>query len=181
MRMSRLTIPGAFSGGALALELYASAQVAMALVMYALRLWPLRLLHMVQHHRDLMERRIYRLLLWLLAGGWVLRYFDYLGLLDPEWSLATAFLNTRLERGSISTSVGDIVAFFLTVLAAYLLSAFIRFVLAEDVYLRTGIWTGQVYALLSLLNYAILAIGFVVALGVLGMDLTKVTVLAGAF
>ena len=95
--------------------------------------------------------------------------------------MAQAFLNTRLERGSISTSVGDIVAFFLTVLAAYLLSAFIRFVLEEDVYSRTRIATGQSYAVSSLLNYSILAIGFVVALGVLGLDLNKVTVLLGAF
>jgi potassium-dependent mechanosensitive channel len=181
MRLARLTIPGVFAGGALALELYASAQVAMGLIVYALRLWPLRLLHMVQHHRDLMERRIYRLLLWLVAGGWLFRYLDYLGLLDPAWSLATAFLNTRLERGSISTSVGDIVAFFLTVLGAYLLSAFIRFVLEEDVYPRTQIATGQSYAVSSLLNYTILAVGFFLALAVLGMDLTKMTVLAGAF
>ena len=181
MRLARLTIPGVFAGGALALELYASAQVAMGLIVYALRLWPLRLLHMVQHHRDLMERRIYRLLLWLVAAGWLIRYLDYLGLLDPAWSLATAFLNTRLERGSISTSVGDIVAFFLTVLGAYLLSAFIRFVLEEDIYPRTRIATGQSYAVSSLLNYTILAVGFFLALAVLGMDLTKMTVLAGAF
>src|SRR4029450_6980145 len=71
MRLARLTVPGAFAGGALALELYASAQVAMGLIVYALRLWPLRLLHMVQHHRDLMERRIYRLLLWLVGVGCV--------------------------------------------------------------------------------------------------------------
>jgi small-conductance mechanosensitive channel len=128
-----------------------------------------------------MERRIYRLLLWLVAGGWLLRYLDYLGLLDPAWSLATAFLDTRLERGSISTSVADIVAFFLTVLGAYLLSAFIRFVLEEDVYPRTRIATGQSYAVSSLLNYTILAVGFFLALAVLGMDLTKMTVLAGAF
>ena len=79
-----------------------------------------------------------------------------------------SLFNTRFERGSISTSVGDIVAFFLTVLA-YLLSAFIRFVLEEDVYSRTRIATGQSYAVSSLLNYSILAIGFVVALGVLGL------------
>jgi small-conductance mechanosensitive channel len=95
--------------------------------------------------------------------------------------MAEAFFNTRLERGSISTSVGDIVAFLLTLLAAYLLSAFIRFVLEEDVYSRTRIATGQSYAVSSLLNYSILAIGFVVALGVLGLDLNKVTVLLGAF
>jgi small-conductance mechanosensitive channel len=94
--------------------------------------------------------------------------------------MGTGFLNTRLERGSISTSVGDIIAFFLTVLAAYLLSAFIRFVLDEDVYSRTRIATGQSYALSSILNYAVLTIGFVVALAVLGLDMTKMTVLAGA-
>ncbi|HSE91359.1 MAG TPA: mechanosensitive ion channel domain-containing protein, partial [Candidatus Binatia bacterium] len=56
-----------------------------------------------------------------------------------------------------------------------------RFLLEEDVYPRTRIASGQSYALSSLLNYAILAIGFVVALAVLGMDLTNMTVLAGAF
>ena len=44
-----------------------------------------------------------------------------------------------------------------------------------------GSRTGQSYAVSSLLNYAILAIGFVVALAVLGLDMTKMTVLAGAF
>lgn len=180
MRLARLTIPGVLAGGALALELYAATQVAMGVVAYALRIWPLHLLHMVQHHRELLERRIYRLLLWFVAIAWLSRYLDYLGLRDPAMSLAAEFLNTRLERGSISTSVGDIVAFFLAVLGAYLLSAFMRFVLAEDVYPRTRIGTGVSYAISSLLNYAVLTIGFIVALGVLGMDLTKITVLAGA-
>ena len=181
MRLARLTIPGVLAGGALALELYASVQVAVGVVAYALRVRPLRLLHLVQHHGDLLERRIYRLFLWLAVIAWLSRSLDYLGLFDPVWSMGKDFLNTRLERGSISTSVGDIVAFFLTVLGAYLLSAFIRFVLEEDVYSRTRIATGQSYAVSSLLNYAILTIGFVVALAVLGMDLTKITVLAGAF
>ena len=139
MRLARLAIPGVLVGGALALELYASVQVAIAMVACAFRVWPLRLLHMVEHHRDLLERRIYRLFLWLAVVAWLSRYLDYVGLFDPVWSMGTGFLNTRLERGSISTSVGDIVAFFLTVLGAYLLSAFIRFVLEEDVYPRTRI------------------------------------------
>jgi potassium-dependent mechanosensitive channel len=181
MRLARLTIPGVLVGGALALELYAAVQVATGLVAYAFRVWPLGLLNMVQHHGDLLERRIYKLFFWLAVAAWLTRYLDYVGLFDPAWSMVQAFLATRLERGSISTSVGDIVAFFLTVLAAYLLSAFIRFALEEDVYSRTRIATGQSYAVSSLLNYGILTIGFVVALGVLGMDLTKITVLASAF
>jgi small-conductance mechanosensitive channel len=62
-----------------------------------------------------------------------------------------------------------------------LLSAFIRFILQEDVYPRIGIARGLSYAISSLLNYIILALGIVVGMGLLGVNLTKVTVLAGAF
>jgi potassium-dependent mechanosensitive channel len=106
---------------------------------------------------------------------------DYMGLLTEALSLAGAILSTRLERGSISISVADIIIFFLTVWISYLLSAFVRFVLREDVYPRIGVQRGASYAISSLLNYIILALGFVVALGITGVDLTRVTVLAGAF
>ena len=87
----------------------------------------------------------------------------------------------NLERGSISISLGDVLAFLLTVWAAYLLSVFIRFLLQEDVYPRTRITTGESYAISSLLHYVILALGLVVGMGVMGIDLSRLTVLAGAF
>jgi potassium efflux system protein len=86
-----------------------------------------------------------------------------------------------LERSVISTSVGDVLAFLPTVLGAYLLSAFIRFGLAEEMYPRMRISPSQSYATSSLLHYVILAVGFVVWLGLLGVNLTRMTVLAGAF
>ncbi len=181
MRLAHLAISGVLAGGALGLELYASLQVAIALVTYALRVPPLNLLKLVQHHRDILVRRIYRIGLWLIAAGWLGRYLDYLGLLQPAQTKVLDLLNTRLERGSISTSVGDIAAFFVTIFAAYLLSSFIRFILEEDVYPRTGIPTGRSYAVSSLLNYTIIAVGFVLAIGFLSVDTTKMTVLAGAF
>jgi small-conductance mechanosensitive channel len=141
----------------------------------------LNLLKLVQHHREFLVNRIYRIGLWLIAAGWLARYLDYLGLLQPVQSMAAELLSTRLEKGSISISIGDIGAFVLTVLGAYLLSSFIRFVLEEDIYPRTGIATGRSYAFSSLLNYTIIAAGFVLAIGFLGVDMTKMTVLAGAF
>jgi small-conductance mechanosensitive channel len=74
-----------------------------------------------------------------------------------------------------------VIEFVLTIWLAYLVSAFIRFVLQEDVYPRTGVTRGLSYAVSSLLNYIILTLGFVLALGAVGFDLTKVTILAGAF
>ena len=89
-------------------------------------------------------------------------------------------LAAPLGRGSIQISLGSILEFVLTVWVAYLVSAFIRFVLSEEVYPRTRLTRGISYAISSLLNYVIIALGFVLALGVLGLDLTKVTVLVGA-
>ena len=180
-RLARLLTPGILVGGILALIFFASLRVSAGLIALALRVWPLSSLQMVAHHRDLLERRIYRLLIWLAVGGWLIRYLSYLGLLDPAWSLGQTLLATKLERGSISISIGDVLEFFLTVWLAYLLSRFLRFVLQEDIYPRIDLAPGLSYAASSVLNYVILALGFVAALGVLGVDFSKVSLLAGAF
>ncbi len=181
VHLAGLLTSGIIAGGGIALALYAFVRVISGLVAFALRVWPLRKLRMVVHHRAILERRLYRLFLWMAVLGWVQRYLDYVGLLEPTIALGRAVLAAKLERGSISISVGDVLAFFVTVLAAYLLSTFIRFVLEEDIYPRAGVAPGVSYAASSLLHYVIIAIGFVIAIGVLGVDLTKVTVLAGAF
>jgi potassium-dependent mechanosensitive channel len=181
MRLARLLTPGIFVGGVLALIFFASLRVSAGLIALALRVWPLSSLQMVAHHRELLERRVYRVLIWAAVMGWLIRYLSYLGLLDPAWSSANALLATKLERGSLSISIGNVLEFVLTVWLAYLLSRFLRFVLQEDIYPRIDLAPGLSYAASSLLNYIILALGFVAALGVLGVDFSKVSLLAGAF
>jgi small-conductance mechanosensitive channel len=179
--MARLTTSAVFIAGALALGFYAYLRVTGSVVAFALRVWPLRLLHMVERHRDLVERRIYHAMLLIAVGAWIIRFLDYLGLFQPALSAGKALLAAKLERGSISISFGDVLAFLLTLWVAYLFSNFIRFLLQEDVYPRMRVERGFSYALSSLIHYFILALGFVIGLGVLGLDLTKITVLAGAF
>jgi len=181
MRLARLLASSVFSGGVLALTLYACIRIATGVVALTLRVWPLNLLQMVQRHRDLLERRVHGVLIVLAIGAGVARFLDRIGLFQPAWSLGGSILSAKLGRGSISFSAGDVLEFVVTVWLTYLLSRFIRFVLREDVYPRTQVTRGISYAISSLLNYGILTLGFLLALGVLGLDLTKVTVLAGAF
>jgi potassium-dependent mechanosensitive channel len=61
------------------------------------------------------------------------------------------------------------------------LSRFLRFALQEDLYPRVHLAPGLSYAASSLLNYIIIALGFMAGLGLLGVDFSKVTILAGAF
>ncbi len=180
MRLARLIASTVFGLGFLVLVLYCFLSVLNALVAFSLRAWPLRRLLMVQHHHDLLVRRIHRMLVVVAVATGVIRSLDHLGLFQPALTFATAILTTKLERGSISITPADVLAFFITVWVAYLLSAFIRFALQEDVYSRLQVPVGLSYAASSLLNYVILALGVIVGLGVLGVDLTRLTVLAGA-
>jgi potassium-dependent mechanosensitive channel len=67
------------------------------------------------------------------------------------------------------------------VVAAYFVTRVVVFVLEEDVYSRMELPRGVPYALSTLTRYALLLAGFLAALGTLGLDLTKVTVLVSAF
>ncbi|MGW8180640.1 MAG: mechanosensitive ion channel family protein, partial [bacterium] len=89
-------------------------------------------------------------------------------------------LRAKYQRGDFSISLGDVLAFFLTVWGSYLLSAFVRFVLQEDVYPRIRILQGRSYAVSSLLHYMLIALGFLAGMLVLGVNLTKLSVLTGA-
>jgi small-conductance mechanosensitive channel len=181
LRIAEYLVSGLLIGGAWALTLFASVRIVIAMAAYSLRVRPLQLLRMVRNHTGTIERRLYRILIWAAVVGWSIRVLDYLGIFQPATNLGEALLSIKLERGAIRVSFGDIVTFGLTLWASYLLSKFIRFALEEDVYPRKELPRGVAYAASQLIHYILLSLGFLVGLGMLGIDLTRVTVLLGAF
>ncbi len=165
----------------LAVILYAAIRIADGLIMFASRVRPLTLLGMVNHHRPLLRRRIRRVLSWLAALLWGLYTLDLLSLRAPVVDRVRAILTADLTIGSLNISLGDVLAFAVTVYAAFLLSRFLRFLLEEDVYPRAGLARGVPYAVSTMLHYVILLVGFFVAVAAMGFDMTKFTILAGAF
>jgi small-conductance mechanosensitive channel len=181
LRLARLITPGSLSACVLALAFFAGVRLFGGAVTVLLRLWPLKRLRMVETHGDLLVKWAYRLLMWLAVAGWALRLFDQLGLLDPILTMGSGILATKFERGAISITIGDVLAFGITVAAAFLLSGLIRFTLNEEIYPRAHIPSGAAYASSRLLHYTVLTLGFLVGLALLGVNLTKISVLAGAF
>jgi potassium-dependent mechanosensitive channel len=94
---------------------------------------------------------------------------------------AHRILTAELTRGALRISLGDVLAFAATIYAAFLISSAVRFVLQEDVFPRLRLASGLPYTLSNLLGYAIVAVGFIVALLVLGVNLDRFTLLGGAF
>ena len=91
------------------------------------------------------------------------------------------FLTAELAVGSLRISLGDVLAFVITVWVAFLVSRFVRFLLDEDVYPRIHLKRGLTYAISTMLHYVILLVGFFAGIAALGVDMTRVTILAGAF
>jgi len=181
MRLSRLLGGGVLRSAYTALELYTAALVALAVFAYLLRVWPLARLHMVASHRLLFERRASVLLFWAVTLLWLAATLRWFSLLDPAERLALAVLDYRVARGFVSLSMGDVLALVATIWLAFLVSRFVRFALEEDVYPRVPLGRGLPYAISSLLHYAILLLAFLAAVGAMGVDLNRVTLLTGAF
>lgn len=161
--------------------LYAGMRVLSSLMTFGLLLKPLQVFMVVKHNNEILRHRLEWLIRWLAVLAWVLVTLQHLALRAPLLSALRAILTARLSLGSLQLTLGDILAFALTLWASFLVSRFIRFVLKEDVYTRVKLDSGVPYTLSRLLHYVILLIGFFVAMAAMGVNLDRFTVLTGAF
>jgi small-conductance mechanosensitive channel len=164
-----------------ALILYAAVRIADGVIMFGLRIRPFSLLGMVRHHRRLLRRRVQRTLRWIAALLWALYTLELFSLRTPVVENIRIALSAKLEVGQLSISLGNVVAFIVTVWLSFLLSRFLLFLLDEDIYPRISLARGVPYAVSTMLHYAILLIGFFFAVAAMGIDMTNFTILAGAF
>lgn len=165
----------------LAMLLYALLSIADGLVLLALLVWPLNRLAVARRHQTLLRSRIHAGLRFLAGLLWVLVTLENLTVLRPLWSAGRSILAASFAVGSLRIVLGDVVAFFLILWAAALVSRFARFVLEEDVYPRLRLSPGVPYAMSAVLHYTVLLVGFLLAMSALGVDTGRFTVLAGAF
>jgi small-conductance mechanosensitive channel len=172
---------GVLTGAYLALIAYAAVRMLEGLVIITLQVRPLAYFAMVRKHRGMIHRRMMRViqcLMFLVWLGLVLKRFQ---LRDPLFEGISDVLNAGLVFGAFRLTLGQIIAFIVIVWLSFIVSKFLRFLLEEDVYDRLKLTRGLPYAISAVLHYAILLFGFFIALAALGVDMTKFTILAGAF
>lgn len=165
----------------LAAALYGAIRICEGLIIVGLQVRPLSSLRVVRLHRAMLQRRICRSLEVLAFLFWLNLTLKFFGLRAPLISASESALRASVTIGSLLISPGRILAFIITIWAALMVSKFVRFLLEEDVYQHFRLARGIPYAISTMLHYVILLFGFFVALGALGIDLTKITILAGAF
>lgn len=181
MQLSRYLQEAVADSAFAALALFGTLQVLEALWASVLRTRPARHLQLVTNHRALLQRRGESLLGWLTALVWVVVTLRNTRLFDPLAAALRGALGAQATVGSLTLSLGAVLAFAMTAWLSFVVSRFLRFVLSADVYPRLDLAPGMPYALSSLLHYAVLLIGFLMAVAATGVSLDRFTLLAGAF
>ncbi len=172
---------GALFAAYAAIILYGAVRVVDGLVAFALRVRPLHLLGMARRHSWLIRQRTLRVVRIGAVVWWASEVVQRFEIGDEVWAGILAALTAEIQIGEASLSVGDLVAFGVTIWATFQLSRFLRFLLEEDVYTRVPLRKGMPYAVSTLAHYAVLTLGFVVAVLALGVDLNRFALMAGAF
>jgi len=134
----------------------------------------------VQEHRSSLERWLQHVVRLAAVALWAISITSTLSIAGPLSDRLGALFGTEVGWGAVSVSLGDLLAFAVVVWLAFQLSAAVRALLEEDVFSRVELGRGVSSALSSLVHYVVLLLGFLLGLGVLGIDLTRITIIAGA-
>ncbi|MGB5816957.1 MAG: mechanosensitive ion channel domain-containing protein [Thermoanaerobaculia bacterium] len=163
-----------------ALVLFVGALVLDGLVMVLLATPQAQTFNSARSHTELLQRRGIALVHLLVLYFWVIATLSEFQLLARVQKWFRAVLDWHWTRGTLSISLGDVLALVLIIFAAIMISRFVRFLLEEDVYPRTRLARGVPATISMLVNYLILGIGFFFALAAAGIDLSNIALLAGA-
>jgi potassium efflux system protein len=121
---------------------------------------------------------------WLLraagTGAWLYLFLDFTTLGDSLWPRIGQALSAPIGYGNVSLTIGSVIAFGLAIWGSWLLARFAALVLDTEVFPRLHMPPGIPFALATFTRYAVLLVGFVIALGLIGFSLDRLTILLGA-
>ena len=182
VNLANLLGNGALKSAYVAAALDAAFRIVEGLIIIALRARPLALSRVVRLHRSLLQRRLCGIARFLAVLVWLSLTLKFFALQDSLMRYGGAALEAKLTIGFLNISLGQVLVFIVTgSWTSLLVSKFVRFLLEEDVYHHWRVERGIPQAISTMVHYTVLLVGFFVALAVLGVDLTKITILAGAF
>jgi small-conductance mechanosensitive channel len=167
-------------GSALAALYVVTAAIALeAAVAYVLRSAPLRRSHLIARRTTVLERQLQRGLRWLGIALWSYFVLAVLGLRSKAGEALHAVLAAGVSVGSLTLSLGGVLAFLLTLVVALLLARTIIGLLEEDVFPRADLPRGVPYALSTLARYGVYTLGLLFALAAAGVQLSQLSIMLG--
>ena len=181
VRLAVLVGSGILNSVYLAFLLAALGQTTLSIFKLVLHSSFAQKFNVLKTHTMQLQQRVRSMLGIIIVITWVVISLDIFALLDYVWDAINKVLFTEFQTGAIAISLADVLAFAVTIIAAVFLARFIVLILDEDVYPRIELQRGVSFAISSVTKYGIILLGFLVAVGAMGIGMDKITILLGAF
>ena len=137
---------------------------------------------MVRANRDVTSQTLSRIIRLLATAMLAWTFADVTSVWRPvgRWLGRILAADLGLDFATTGVTFGDFFAFFIMLWASWVLARFVSFVLQEEFFPRLRMKQGVPFALTTFTRYAIIAIGFVAAISILGLPLDRVTIVLSA-
>jgi small-conductance mechanosensitive channel len=160
----------------------ALARIVEAVVSTAVYAGRLDAFRMIRANREVTAKELGRVIRVLAAVLFVWALTDMTSSWRPLGRAVGGALSTDLGVGLVETGVtlGDFFAFFIVLWVSWMIARLVSFVLQEEILPRLHMQQGVPFALTTFTRYAIIVIGFVSAISILGVSLDRVTIVMSA-
>ena len=180
LSLAEMLVGGLIDSGYMGLLLYTGITVSMALLKVIMAQpfmlkWTFVRLQTVA---------IERVLLHVLSLGalviWVIYTMDRFRILRPIYSSLSDLLGFTVEVGEIAISLGNVLVFFIAVLVSVWVARLIRLLLRDQLLSHVSLPRGVGNSIASLSYYAVLMLGFLIALSAAGFKVSQLALVFGA-
>ena len=134
----------------------------------------------ISQNSEIIRVRFNKIMYWLAMYWWLVQTLKVFQLYEGFKGAFLSVVGYRLTVGSFAVSLGDVLIFSVTIFLSVLISRFIRFVLEEDVLRKVKLPRGVGGSISMLTHYAILIIGFTIAVSAAGIEWSRFALIAGA-
>ncbi len=135
----------------------------------------------LRFNSEIVNRKVALYLKLLSFAVWMCAVLVSFQVSTEALTAARHVLYYKWKVGAISLSPFDIVMFVMVLVVSTMIAKFVRFILNEEILPRTSLDSGVGQAGARLTYSAMLIMGVVLALAAAGLELSKLTVLTGAF
>jgi small-conductance mechanosensitive channel len=136
--------------------------------------------NILKEDSELVLKSIHKVLKIIAFFLWIYVILDLLKIRKTIFTSFMNFINSPLQVGALSISLGNIISFFLILQVSIWISQFIRYFLDKEVYPRTHLSTGVSSTFSLMIKYSLTFFGFLIALFGAGIEISKVAVGIGA-
>jgi small-conductance mechanosensitive channel len=176
-RLLRTGVIGSLAVGLISLGIYSLLYGFLSTLLVTK---PARALRVVADRGDRVRLVLRRGLAAFMAIQWAFWSLAVFGLGGPVLDGLQNFLAASIRVGSASIAVSGVLTFFAVLVGSYLLAAFVRFALDVEILPRLKLPRGVPFTISTTARYLILVTGALLAFSAAGINLSRVTLLAGA-